>query len=430
MSKELIEVANILNEIGANPSRNSKESILKQHKNNKTLQKVLEYAYNPYKVYGVGKKSLEDVGQVDSKIDVKYNNIFDLLDFLASNNLNNGIKSDMISFINSEPVELQELYVKMILKDLRLGATAKTINKIFKGLIPEFNLMLAKKYEDRAEKILSKEIVISIKLDGIRLAIVKNGNDIKFMTRQGKVMEGLSDIEEDIKNLPSGVYDGELLKINPNGLDSKDLFAETRKETGKKGLKKDLMFHVFDYIPIDEFNNGKSKLNCLDRKEFISNEIGRTKFNWVKEVEILEVTKDHNRIKYWLDEAVKNNAEGIMVNLSCGRYECKRSNQILKVKQFHTVDLKVVGFEEGEGRLENTLGRVNVEYKDGVIIGVGSGFTDVERLDVWSNQDKYLDKIIEVNYFEESANDKDDKLNLRFPTFSRWRLDKDEVSFN
>ena len=52
------------------------------------------------------------------------------------------------------------------------------------------------------------------------------------------------------------------------------------------------------------------------------------------------------------------------------------------------------------------------------------------RDEVWNNKDKYLNKIAEIQYFEETSNQKDDKLSLRFPVFKDWRFDKDEESYN
>ena len=42
----------------------------------------------------------------------------------------------------------------------------------------------------------------------------------------------------------------------------------------------------------------------------------------------------------------------------------------------------------------------------------------------------YTTVIMEVQYFEESTNKKDDSLSLRFPVFLRWRFDKTEPSYN
>ena len=117
-----------------------------------------------------------------------------------------------------------------------------------------------------------------------------------------------------------------------------------------------------------------------------------------------------------------------MVNLADAPYECKRTKNILKVKKMQSADLKIIGFEEGDGRLKDTLGKVVVSYK-GNKVGVGSGFRDDERSYIWTNQDKLMGKIIEVQYFEESKNSKTNEYSLRFPVFKTIRHDKTEPSY-
>ena len=110
--------------------------------------------------------------------------------------------------------------------------------------------------------------------------------------------------------------------------------------------------------------------------------------------------------------------EGVMCNLADAPYECKRTRNILKVKKMQSIDLKIVGFEEGDGKYKGTLGKVIIDVC-GVSVGCGSGFSDNERLDIWSNKDKYLGKWIEVQYQEKIAKTG----SLRFPTVKGVRLD-------
>ena len=48
---------------------------------------------------------------------------------------------------------------------------------------------------------------------------------------------------------------------------------------------------------------------------------------------------------------------------------------------------------------------------------------------MWDNRDFYVGKILEVKYKEETKNKKDNSISLQFPTFSRMRLDKEDVSY-
>ena len=127
-----------------------------------------------------------------------------------------------------------------------------------------------------------------------------------------------------------------------------------------------------------------------------------------------------------LSELRSLGAEGAMINLD-KPYEFKRSKTLLKLKVMSTCDLRVIGFEEGDGKLKGTLGKVICNYK-GYELGVGSGFSEAMRKEVWESQDKYLGVIAEIQYFEETNND-EGGLSLRFPVFKQWRFDKNEESY-
>jgi len=109
-------------------------------------------------------------------------------------------------------------------------------------------------------------------------------------------------------------------------------------------------------------------------------------------------------------------------------YVCKRSDYILKVKVMDSCDLVVTDFEEGTGKNVGKLGALIIDYK-GNKVGVGSGFTDYDREYIWNNQDEYLGRVVEIQYFEESKN-QDGGISLRFPVFKGLRIDKTKPSYN
>ena len=91
-----------------------------------------------------------------------------------------------------------------------------------------------------------------------------------------------------------------------------------------------------------------------------------------------------------------------------------------------TADLRIVGFEEGQGRNAGKLGAILVDFK-GNKVGVGSGFTDFDREFIWENQHQYLGRIAEIQYFEVTK-DKTGVESLRFPVWKHLRTDKTEPS--
>ena len=131
-----------------------------------------------------------------------------------------------------------------------------------------------------------------------------------------------------------------------------------------------------------------------------------------------------------------------------GRYKqgrgTVREGLIYKLKPFRTIDAEVIGVvqatqvNEDAEKKTNELGRSVTSKKlgDRHFIEKASAFlvmyhgkelkvtlsmTDVEKTDVWKNQDKYIGKIVEYKYM--AVGMKDDGL-PRHPTTIRMRRDR------
>lgn len=423
-------VFNILKQIELTSSRNEKEQILENNKQNILFKDIIQFIFNPYIVTGISSKKIKKI-KTPKVTTQKINTVQDLIKYLSDNNTGSDENiSQVLTFIQSQLIELQEDYIKLTTKSFKIGITAKTINKTFgKNFIPEFNVQLADKYFDCENKVKG-EFIITTKLDGNRIVAIKQSeSNIKFFSRQGQPIEDLVEIEEELKRLPVGyVYDGELLATNIEKLSSKDLYRKTMQIGRKDGIKKGLEFHMFDIITIDSFTKGIDKTPCFKRKELLHNILSKLDLKHIVEVSMLYQGEDKEMVIKLLNEAKARDEEGVMLNLSNAPYECKRSKGILKVKVMQDSDLLVVGFEEGDGKLKGSLGRINVKFKNN-IVGVGSGFSEKMRKEIFNNQDKYINKIAKIQYFEVSMNEKTQLESLRFPVFIEWRFDIIEPSY-
>lgn len=136
---------------------------------------------------------------------------------------------------------------------------------------------------------------------------------------------------------------------------------------------------------------------------------------------------DQSKIDEMLDQMVAEDKEGLMVNLDVP-YQRKRHRGILKVKRFYTMDLPIINFEEGTGRLAGTLGALVVSFK-GSTVSVGSGFTDEQRAHFWKHREDLLGVLCEVKYKEISYDKKTGAESLQFPIFVMLRTDKSDVSY-
>lgn len=411
-------------------SKKDKEQILKDNTNNDEFKSIMQFVFDPYVTTGISTKKINK--NININATYKLDSISDVMNYLKSHNT--GTDNDIANiqyFLNRQEKPKYDFYESIITKSLTLGCDAKTFNKAYGyNFIKTFNVMLANKFWEHEDKVDKSPFIVTQKLDGNRCVVFNDVNSIKAFTRQGQVYEGLVDIENEFKFLPKGfVYDGELIATNEEHLKSKDLYRKTTSIVRKDGIKTGVVFHVFDVLPIEDFEKGLSEYLCKERKDFLHKSLTSTKTNWIQEVPVLYYGTDKDQVIRWLNYMTDRDYEGVMCNLANAPYLCKRTSDILKVKKMQSADLSILGFEEGEGRLKGTLGRMNVNYK-GQIVGVGSGFSDTDRQYIWNHKDELLGKIAEVQYFEESENEKTKEVSLRFPVFKCFRDEKKEESYN
>lgn len=426
----MLEIVKVIQDIQKAKTPTEKKFLLMDNKNSFLLQKILRYTYDPYKRYGITDKTFKNY-QPNGEPN-KEDSLYSLLDELCDSNINDELRYKFINFVKFIPSKDVQKIVKMIaMKDLKLGVSATTINKVWPGLIPSFEVQLAKSYKD--VKLDKDELIfITEKFDGIRcVAFVENGK-IRLRTRQGKDITGLIDIEKDllsIKNLismfPDGfVLDGELIFAG-KAKDSGDRYRKTTKIVNSKMENKvDITFNVFDIMTIKEFKDGES-LDIYCYRRYILDIM--PDLDTVKAAPLLYTGTDHSKIMEVLNIIINQNKEGCMINRN-KIYECKRTKNLLKVKKMNDADLKVIGYEEGRGENEGLLGALIVAYK-GNTVNVGSGYTKEERARIWNKKDDMIGKIIKVQYFEETQN-KNGWFSLRFPVFLEVRDDKTEPSYN
>lgn len=423
------EVINIIKQLQNTSSRKGKEDILKQNKDNELLKKVLKYTYSGNLQYGFSEGKLRDLlNNFNTPRQVTWGNGFDMLDTLATNNINDALRINVLTFLYNKPKEEQELWIQIITKDLRCNMTEKTINKVIKGLIDTWEIQQANSiYKVKLKK--DEWIALSLKLNGIRGTYFKNG----FKTRQNKEMLGFNHIIKDIKSidwLKDYVIDGEMIRKNVDHVSDNENFRLTTSIINSDAPEKpEIQQVIFDLIPIDEFIKGESSKGFKDRLVLLNKlkeDINKLGLKNITIAPTYYTGTDHSKIEEILDKVDAKGYEGLMC-LRDVPYKTKRHNGILKCKKFKEGDFRITGFEEGKGKLKGTLGSLIIEFK-GNTVGV-SGYTDEMRNEFWNNQDKYLGKIITVKYKEESKDKTTGLPSLQFPTFVMLRPDKDEPNY-
>lgn len=429
----MIKQYKILEKIKNTSSNNEKQGILEQNKNDELLKEILYFVYNPYFRTGLSSKKIKKkIAPTEYRLLLQPDNsITYIFNYLKDHNT--GTDQDIAHvqwYIRNYSEGCPEIVEEILTQNLKIGMTAKSINKVWNNLIPEFNVMLADKYWEKIDKLEQEKprILVTQKLDGMRCTTIKLGDKINLMSRSGQLMTGFVEIEHELRELPDGVYDGEIL-ADLSIDNSLDLFASTVSAARTKDTKKkDMTYNVFDYVKkVEEFVTGMFSESCAQRKQNLENILKKAHCNYIKYVEVLyDGEYNSDIIDKLLNKALSLQQEGIMLNIADAPYQKKRTTDILKVKKMNTVDLFVTNVFEGKGKYKGTLGGVVVEYK-GQPVGVGSGFSDIQRKMIWEHPESIVGKLIEVQYFEESK-DKNGKPSLRFPVFKKIRLDKNEES--
>jgi DNA ligase-1 len=332
------------------------------------------------------------------------------------------------NYLHKNP-EYEEFLKRLFTKNLPIGVEAATINKVYsEEIIPVWEVQQGypiDKYKFRKGEL----IFASRKLNGSRGTYFKGD----IISRQAQKFEGLDHIIKDIEKIIGTDYavDGELIRRNIDGLTDGQNFRETISILNSDGNDKSLIkFVIFDIVPIDEFERDACTENYSVRKKRLLDLKNKIQKNGTQNIEVVQMVyegTDVNDVYDWLDYAVKHDWEGLVVNRQVP-YRRTRHNGCLKVKRFYTVDLRITAIEEGQNRLAGTMGALVVDYK-GNELRVGSGFDDATRAAVWENPDNYIGKIVECKYKEVTMDKKTGLESLQFPTFVRFRNDKNEVSY-
>lgn len=378
-------------------------------------QEILKFIYSPRMQFYITSKNLKKLNNLNAPYE---RSIYLLLEDL-SNRVFTG--HEAISKVNgfiSNNEQYRELIYKIIDKNLKLKIDIKLINSVFPNLIEKFSVALADKYVGKID--FEKEDWISeIKIDGCRTICLKENGEIHFFSRSGKEFLTLDNVKKDIekyfKDIDNFALDGEMCLIDNTGRES---FQGIMKEITKKNYTMlTPKYKIFDYLPIEAFYKGYLNVRYTDRVHHLPRVSGTLEILSYRKVENLDDFKKQEA------EAIEKGWEGLILKNNNAPYEAKRTKNMLKVKNFNDAEYKIISIYPTTKKMLNEIGlEVDRLCMGGVIIqhknnevGVGSGWSDAERLYYIDHPEEIIGKTITVKYFEETF-DKDGKASLRFPT--------------
>jgi len=403
-------------------------------------------ALDPLVTFGVKQVPEKSENEVLSAQGCEWKIFKELADKLIARELTGHAARDAIELVMSTATAEQwnGFYRRILIKDLRCGVSEKTVNKVAKRfnakgqtkyVIPTFTCALAHDSANHEKKMSGKK-QIEVKLDGVRVITIIQGDKVEMFSRNGKQFHNfehiIAEIKEVLKEKPAPydiVLDGEVMSAN-----FQDLMKQVHRKSG--GNADDAVLHLFDTIPLADFKQGgwdkPQSFRSLITKHWVEENQDVLKHVQALEWEDvdLDTPEGEKRFVELNKTAVDGGYEGVMIKDVEAPYECKRTHAWLKAKPFIEVTLEVMDVEIGTGRNEGRLGAFvcagNDDGKD-IKVNCGSGFSDSQRDSFWTDRSSIVGQLVEVRADAITQN-QDGTYSLRFPRFKTFREYKGEKS--
>ena len=246
----------------------------------------------------------------------------------------------------------------------------------------------------------SENVFIQPKLDGVRCVIkLGDNNEVQAFSRTGKPWQNIGHITNSLHYFftqhPDIILDGELYNHDLRD-DFEKIISLVRKQkptpSDRTEASKLVQFHCYDYIETVMNQPYGYRMNQLATSDMYS--------YCVFYVPTLTVLSDESA-KIVHTKNLTNGYEGSILRLD-KPYQCKRSYNLQKFKDFHDTEATIIGYVDGKGKRVGTLGKFLMQDDDGVEFGCppGKGYNYKMLADMLTNIHNYIGKRATFTYFE------------------------------
>jgi DNA ligase-1 len=427
------DVYALIEQVAATSSKNEKEALLKANASDYLLKRVLEYAYNPFKTYGIRKRPETLGDNVGNTFD---DGTFELLDDLISRKLTGtaaieALRGELTALSKSSA----ELLWRIVNKDVRAGFSESTCNKVWKGLIPDFPYMRCSLPKDAKldQFDWTLGVVSQEKADGmfVNLDYEADGT-VRITSRQGSPfpIEAFELLETEVKaRLIAGLqYHGEMLvarngEILPreigNGIMNSIASGGSFEATDRP------VYMIWDAIPLSSVvTKGKYEIAYIKRLTAINRALKNSAGQYVQLIPTRIVHSLKDAYAHYRELLLKGK-EGTIIKHPHAIWKDGTSKEQVKLKLEFEVELEVTGFEAGNGKNAELFGALVCKSAcDGLQVNV-SGFTDAKRREIHENREDWTGAIVTVRANSILRPSESNPLHSLFlPRFVERRLDK------
>lgn len=414
----------ILNELNESNSSNYKLDILKKYKDNSELKKLLELTYNRNKYnFNVSKNCIikDNPSILESNGSKTVDELLSALEILGGGTIRgNEAHQFVCNHLKCLDNDNKEIFLNVLGRDLKIGLNVKSINKVFKNLIPKPNYMRCAVLSEKTLKKINFPAFIQLKMDGTYREIHVADGQVTGKTRSGEEYFNPVLFKE-MENFPNGYYTGELT------IDGESRFTGNGLINSLNPPYEKIVFTVWDYLTDEDYLE-KTKTPYYSRFESLSDIIEKHESNRVKLVPNHEVNSIDEALKYvsdWMEQGL----EGGVLKDKNNVFKNGTSGTQLKIKLKVDAEMRITGFTDGTigTKREGKIGAIQFSNDEGTIKGQCSGFSD-EELDLFTkNKDNLIGKIISVEFNDLVKSENNDYYALSHPAFIEIRNDKDET---
>jgi hypothetical protein len=481
------DIVKYLGEIKNNSSIIQKKRTLRNLINlsKKDIIRFFQFVYSPFIVFNITAAKEQEFDIISEEFTVPVKTITQLLDnieqlFLVKKLRGKEGKQHLIKLYNACTPENKILFKMIFDRDLGIGINKTIINQRCENCIPTADYMGAVNFsgfetlvnrvaeardydpyylinnnlelgyvQEKADGLfafvnLNSNLFLSRRLKSIGFTDSKIINELKkfktFLIKTGLynkkaelVLHGELTIDGMENRLEAnGVFKAlTTLELKANDPDINKYKKEFKKVFGitDSQMRRRIRYTIWDctmpesengYNYNTKFDNLKTAMSTYQEKY--------PDFKFLNIIDSTLITANNiEDIINIFEEKLKEGKEGTIFKVFNAKFETGHSVNFIKFKNIFDMDLKIVGFEEGKNA--GTLGAVFCESlpnSDGIkIVSKVSGFSKEQKIEIWSNQDNYINRIIEVHANDITKSDSNENYSLMHPRFIDFRDDKD-----
>lgn len=258
-----------------------------------------------------------------------------------------------------------------------------------------FEPMLAKKFNDRRDKVIYP-VIVDRKYNGSRVIAKASG----LYTRKGEVYHSIPHIAEALKPLfkkyPNLILDGEAynheyrFKLN----EMMSLVRQSVNVTPEDlaASQAIVRFYVYDGLGFTGDCPVELKTEQFIRRKQVQKLIDKLDSDYIVAVDG-DIAQSEAEILELYQEYVEDGYEGAMVRID-GPYKNGRSSDLLKIKPTDDAEFEILAIEEGSGNWSGKAKRIELKMENGKTFFASFKGNMQQAEEMLNNKKKYIGQIV------------------------------------